>query len=80
MADSTKRVKYVDAKEAFQILIEMSKILNTGLDDETLSLCLKLSQNGINPKALADVVKELRNVTQMANNNAKATTESKTSI
>ncbi|TPX35710.1 hypothetical protein SmJEL517_g01880 [Synchytrium microbalum] len=35
-------------------------ILNTGLDKETLSLCVSLIENGVNPEALAAVIKELR--------------------
>lgn len=41
-------------------LQEISKILNTGLDPETLSLCLRLCESGVNPEALALVIKELR--------------------
>lgn len=39
---------------------EISDLLNTGLDDETLRICVQLLEAGINPEALADVVKELR--------------------
>ncbi|KAL7266256.1 hypothetical protein RUND412_011207 [Rhizina undulata] len=33
---------------------------NTGLNRTTLSLCVSLVENGVNPEALADVIKELR--------------------
>jgi hypothetical protein len=38
----------------------MSQILNTGLDKESLTLLVSLCENGVNPEALASVVKELR--------------------
>lgn len=40
--------------------MEMSRLLNTGLDEETMAVCLRLCENGINPEALAEVIKELR--------------------
>ena len=44
----------------FEAVKEISDLLNTGLDDETLRICVQLLEAGINPEALADVVKELR--------------------
>ncbi len=44
----------------FLVLYEISQILNCGLDRETLSLLVSLCENGVNPEALAAVVKELR--------------------
>ena len=41
-------------------LFEISNILNTGLDRETLSILLNLCEAGVHPEALAAVVKELR--------------------
>jgi mitotic-spindle organizing protein 1 len=38
----------------------MSRLLNTGLDRETLSVCLSLTEQGINPEAVAAVLKEAR--------------------
>ena len=35
------------------VLHEISSILNTGLDKHTLSLCVSLCENGVNPEALA---------------------------
>ena len=34
----------VDAKETFQTLFEMSRLLNTGLDMETLAICVRLCE------------------------------------
>ncbi|XP_074671643.1 mitotic-spindle organizing protein 1 isoform X1 [Strix aluco] len=46
------------------ILFEISRILNTGLDMETLSICVRLCEQGINPEALSSVIKELRKATE----------------
>ena len=35
-------------------------MLETGLDSETLAICIKLCENGVNPEALAMVIQELR--------------------
>ncbi|XP_076046991.1 mitotic-spindle organizing protein 1-like isoform X4 [Oratosquilla oratoria] len=48
------------AKETFQTLMEMSKLLNTGLDETTLALCVRLCECGANPESLAKVIVELR--------------------
>ncbi|RKP27707.1 mitotic-spindle organizing gamma-tubulin ring associated-domain-containing protein, partial [Syncephalis pseudoplumigaleata] len=42
------------------VLHEISTLLNTGLDREQLGLCVKMCERGVNPEALAAVVKELR--------------------
>lgn len=44
-------------------LTEISKLLNTGLDSETLAICVKLCEAGVNPEALASVIQELRRET-----------------
>ncbi|KAF9433032.1 Mitotic-spindle organizing protein 1 [Entomortierella beljakovae] len=49
-----------EARQAMDILAEMSTLLNTGLDRETLSVCVSLCESGVNPEALAAVIKELR--------------------
>lgn len=41
-------------------LFELSNILETGLDRESLSILLELTESGVNPEALAALVKELR--------------------
>ena len=48
------------AKETFSVLQELSRLLNTGLDAESLSLCVSLCENGANPEALATVIREIR--------------------
>ena len=42
------------------VIMEISNMLNTGLDETTLSICVRLCENGVNPEALALVVQELR--------------------
>lgn len=59
---STSDSSAVTAKETFQILMEMSKLLNTRLDETTLALCVRLCDNGANPESLAKVVTELLRV------------------
>ena len=41
----------------------MSQILNCGLDKKTLDICVGLIENGVNPEALAMVIKELKRET-----------------
>lgn len=50
-------------KERTQLLDalqDLSHILETGLDRESLSILLELTESGVNPEALAALVKELR--------------------
>jgi len=47
----------------FLVMFEMSQILNCGLDQKTLSILTSLIENGVNPEALAAVVKELKRET-----------------
>ncbi|KAL4432662.1 hypothetical protein ABPG74_004955 [Tetrahymena malaccensis] len=49
-----------EAKETLEILYDINQILNCGLDRQQLSVLISLCENGINPEALAAVVKELR--------------------
>ncbi|PIA33389.1 hypothetical protein AQUCO_04100075v1 [Aquilegia coerulea] len=48
------------ARESLDLAFHMSNILDTGLDRHTLSLLIALSDVGLNPEALAALVKELR--------------------
>ncbi|GFO33810.1 mitotic-spindle organizing protein 1 [Plakobranchus ocellatus] len=58
MASNPKQTAPV-ASETLDLMKEMSRLLNTGLDEETLALCLQLCENGVNPEALAEVIKEM---------------------
>ncbi|KAG8854605.1 hypothetical protein FRB96_007475 [Tulasnella sp. 330] len=64
-ATSTRRVSGSSsapssATETLNILHDLSELLNTGLDRETLATCVRMIESGANPEALALVVKELR--------------------
>lgn len=52
--------EWTEAKESLEVLHEISQILNTGLDKSTLSILVSLCENGVNPEALAAVVRELK--------------------
>ena len=49
----------------------MSQILNCGLDQRTLTILAGLIENGVNPEALAAVVKELKRETEALKVNKK---------
>ncbi len=49
-----------EAAQTIDVLHEISAILDCGLDKETLSVLVSLCESGVNPEALAAVVKELR--------------------
>ena len=42
----------------------MSQLLNCGIDEHTLTILVSLIENGVNPEALANVVKELQRETR----------------
>ncbi|KAG2231373.1 hypothetical protein INT48_007498 [Thamnidium elegans] len=46
--------------EVKETIDQMATLLNTGLDRETLGLCVSLCERGVNPEALASVIKDLR--------------------
>ncbi|KAI9337464.1 mitotic-spindle organizing gamma-tubulin ring associated-domain-containing protein [Obelidium mucronatum] len=52
--------KASQAKETLSVLHQMSLLLETGLDKETLAICVALCEQGVNPEALAAAVKELK--------------------
>ena len=47
-------------RETLNTLSEISRILDTGLDKESLAICVTLCESGVNPEALAAVIRELR--------------------
>ncbi|KAI0541646.1 mitotic-spindle organizing gamma-tubulin ring associated-domain-containing protein [Xylaria digitata] len=55
------------ARQAVDILHEISTILNCHLDRRTLSVCISMVENGVNPEALANVVQFLRKEAQKVN-------------
>ncbi|KAF8517896.1 mitotic-spindle organizing gamma-tubulin ring associated-domain-containing protein [Hysterangium stoloniferum] len=52
--------KAAAAQQTLDILFDISQLLNTQLDRETLATCVNLIENGVNPEALAAVIQELR--------------------
>ncbi|PHH69026.1 hypothetical protein CDD80_7063 [Ophiocordyceps camponoti-rufipedis] len=65
--------KHAAAQQAVDILHEIAIILNTNLDRRTLSICISMIERGVNPEALAQVIKELRLEAQLAEGNASTT-------
>ncbi|XP_040830612.1 mitotic-spindle organizing protein 1-like [Ochotona curzoniae] len=51
-------------RETMDVLLEISRISNTGLDMETLSICVRLCEQGTNPEALPSVIKKLHRATE----------------
>ncbi|CDR96428.1 hypothetical protein, conserved [Babesia bigemina] len=47
-------------EEGMDIIFEISRILNTGLDRETVSILVGLCEKGVDPTVLAYVVKHLK--------------------
>lgn len=43
-----------------QLLSEISDLLGTGLTEEQLSICVRLIETGVNPNALANVIRTLQ--------------------
>ncbi|CAN6459187.1 unnamed protein product [Victoria cruziana] len=49
-----------NARESLDLVLQISNLLNTGLDRHTLSILVDLCERGVNPEALAAVVREIR--------------------
>ncbi|PQE17762.1 mitotic-spindle organizing 1 protein [Rutstroemia sp. NJR-2017a BVV2] len=61
MADAnTKANNAAQARQVIDVFHEISTLLNAELDRGTLSICISLIENGVNPEALATVIRELR--------------------
>jgi len=59
--------------EVLQTLYEMSSLLNTGLDLQTLAICFHLIEYGIQPECLAQVIHELRTASVQCRETAAST-------
>ncbi|KAF8524195.1 mitotic-spindle organizing gamma-tubulin ring associated-domain-containing protein [Gautieria morchelliformis] len=57
-SNGTDRVE--SAQQTLDILFDISQLLNTQLDRETLATCVGMIESGVNPEALAAVIQELR--------------------
>ncbi|KAK8191648.1 mitotic-spindle organizing gamma-tubulin ring associated-domain-containing protein [Phyllosticta capitalensis] len=60
MPPTTEADKRQAAREVVDILEEIATLLNTKLDRTQLSYCISLIENGVNPEALATVIRDLR--------------------
>ncbi|KAJ0178000.1 hypothetical protein K1T71_006873 [Dendrolimus kikuchii] len=63
---SEKNAQLNQAREDFQMIYQISQLLRTGLDQETLSTCIKLCELGVNPEVLAHIIKEIRKMGENA--------------
>ncbi|AEO71370.1 uncharacterized protein THITE_2058384 [Thermothielavioides terrestris NRRL 8126] len=72
MPPNERAEKQAAAQQAVDILHEIATILNCHLDRRTLSICISMIENGVNPEALANVIKELRKQGQEAQLEAAA--------
>lgn len=57
---SEKNAQLGQARETFQMLYQISQLLCTGLDADTLTTCIRLCELGVDPEILAHVIKEIR--------------------
>ncbi|KAK9387627.1 mitotic-spindle organizing gamma-tubulin ring associated-domain-containing protein [Lipomyces mesembrius] len=58
--DDSRSNPNMTQKDTRVLLHEISLLLDTGIDKDTICLCLKLFDNGINPEALANTIRELQ--------------------
>ncbi|KAF4512813.1 hypothetical protein G6O67_000151 [Ophiocordyceps sinensis] len=65
--------KHAAAQQAVDILHDISILLNSHLDRRTLSICISMIERGVNPEALAQVVKELRREAQVVDQSSSGT-------
>jgi len=60
MSANRDHQKNSSAQQTLDTLYDISQLLNTQLDRETLATCVSMIESGVNPEALATVIKELR--------------------
>jgi hypothetical protein len=58
--NSTGSADTRDAMEALQVVEDISHLLNIGMDKETLTVCIRLIENGINPSTLAHGILDIK--------------------
>ncbi|CAI2383112.1 unnamed protein product [Moneuplotes crassus] len=63
MNGKSSAADFEEAQETIDILYEISKLLNCGVNKKTLAILLSLTANGVNPEAIAAVYKELKRET-----------------
>lgn len=52
--------RIASAQQTLDILYDISQLLGTQLDKETLATCIGMIESGVNPEALAAVIQEIR--------------------
>ena len=67
------------ASGTVDIVYELSSLLNTGLERSTVSILIGLCECGVNPEALAMVVKELRREAEAMDSSNSITASSSSS-
>lgn len=61
-------IKSGTSAETMQLLLEISNILGTGLSEEQLAISVRLIETGVNPNALANVIRILQRESAAINN------------
>ncbi|KAJ1528096.1 hypothetical protein ONE63_008012 [Megalurothrips usitatus] len=77
MADTSDPTR---AREALALLSRISQLLNTGLDKESLAICIRLCEAGVHPEALAKAILEVRREINAVKNEANSSTEDKGTV
>ncbi|KAH9913636.1 mitotic-spindle organizing gamma-tubulin ring associated-domain-containing protein [Amylocystis lapponica] len=67
MSNTRESDRIASAQQTLDILHDISQLLNTQLDKETLATCVGMIESGVNPEALAAVIQELRRESQALN-------------
>ncbi|KAH9932658.1 mitotic-spindle organizing gamma-tubulin ring associated-domain-containing protein [Amylocystis lapponica] len=67
MSNTRESDRITSAQQTLDILHDISQLLNTQLDKETLATCVGMIESGVNPEALAAVIQELRRESQALN-------------
>ncbi|ERL94377.1 hypothetical protein D910_11657 [Dendroctonus ponderosae] len=61
MMDASRTSHIKEAQATLSTILKISDLLNTGLNAEALTLCVRLCEMGVNPERLASLVKDLQN-------------------
>ncbi|GBE86554.1 mitotic-spindle organizing gamma-tubulin ring associated-domain-containing protein [Sparassis latifolia] len=67
MSNTRESDRISAAQQTLDTLHDISQLLNTQLDKETLATCVGMIESGVNPEALAAVIQELRRESQALN-------------
>jgi len=59
-AKSDTATRTAQTRQVVDVFHEISTLLNSDLDRQALSICISLIENGVNPEALASVIRELK--------------------